>query len=95
MSRVEAIISEIQQLSLSERAELAKWLHGWEDDDWDCQMARDAAEGKLDKLCREVDAEIDSTPAAQPRLADMIGRGRGCFVTPEEADQFLRRERDT
>ena len=32
------IKSAIQQLAFEERAELAAWLHGWEDDDWDEQM---------------------------------------------------------
>ena len=27
----------IQKLSMEERAELAKWLYGWEDDAWDEQ----------------------------------------------------------
>jgi hypothetical protein len=48
----------IQKLSLEERAELATWLYGWEDDAWDEQMKRDVAAGKLDKLLAEVDADI-------------------------------------
>ena len=27
-------------------------------------------------------------------LRDLIGKGRGCYATPEEADQFIRGERD-
>jgi len=38
MSTVEEIKVAIQTLSLEERAELARWLHGWSDDDWDRQM---------------------------------------------------------
>ena len=29
------IKTAIEQLSFEERAELAAWLHGWNDDDWD------------------------------------------------------------
>ena len=48
----------IQKLSMEERAELARWLYGWEDDAWDEEMKRDVAAGKLDKLLAEVDADI-------------------------------------
>ncbi len=55
---VDQIKTAIEQLSFEERAELAAWLHGWKDDDWDEQMKRDVAAGKLDHLLREVDADI-------------------------------------
>jgi len=58
MSTVEEIKSAIQKLSLEERAEVAKWIHGWEDDDWDRQMAADAKAGRLDKLLNEVRDDI-------------------------------------
>ncbi|MGH9899334.1 MAG: hypothetical protein ACRD63_04290 [Pyrinomonadaceae bacterium] len=29
-----------------------------------------------------------------PRYASLFGSGKGVFVTPEEADQFVREERD-
>jgi hypothetical protein len=52
------IKSAIQRLSFEQRAELAAWLHGWEDDDWDEQMKRDIASGKLDDVLREVEDDI-------------------------------------
>jgi len=52
------IKSAIEQLSFEERAELAAWLHGWKDDEWDEQMKRDIADGKLDAVLREVDEDI-------------------------------------
>jgi hypothetical protein len=52
------IKSAIQQLSFEERAELAAWLHGWKDDEWDEQMKRDAAGGKLDSILHEVEEDI-------------------------------------
>lgn len=45
------IQSAIAQLSFEERAKLAAWFHGWKDDEWDAQMKRDIADGKLDQCC--------------------------------------------
>jgi len=50
----------IEQLSFEERAELAAWLHGWEDDEWDEQIKRDVAAGKFDRILREVDEDISA-----------------------------------
>ena len=52
------IKAAIQQLSFEQRAELAAWLHGWNDDDWDEQMKRDVASGKLDSVLHEVEEDI-------------------------------------
>ncbi len=52
------IKSAIKQLSFEERAELAAWLHGWKDDDWDEQIKRDVAGGKLDDVLREIEEDI-------------------------------------
>jgi hypothetical protein len=60
------IKTAIERLSFDERAELAAWLHGWKDDEWDEQMKRDVAEGKLDDVLREVENDI-----AAGRLRDM------------------------
>jgi hypothetical protein len=58
MSTVEEIKAAIEKLSLKQRGELARWFHGWKDDAWDRQIARDARSGKLDKLLKQVDADI-------------------------------------
>jgi hypothetical protein len=50
---------------MEERAELARCLHGWEEDEWDAQSKRDLAGGKLDKLLKRVDLDI-----AQGNLSD-------------------------
>ncbi len=52
---VEEIKAAIPQFTSEQRAELARCLHGWEDDEWDAQMKRDLADGKLDKLLKTVD----------------------------------------
>ena len=63
---IEQIKEAIEQLSFEERAELAAWLHGWKDDEWDGQMKRDIASGKLDNVLREVDDDVRAG-----RLRDM------------------------
>jgi hypothetical protein len=55
---VEQIKTAIEQLSFEQRAKLAAWLHGWKDDEWDEQMKRDVAEGKLDDVLREVEDDV-------------------------------------
>ena len=52
------IKTAIEQLSFEQRAELAAWLHGWNDDDWDEQMKRDIATGNLDNVLHEVEEDI-------------------------------------
>jgi hypothetical protein len=73
------IKTAIEQLSLEERAELAAWLHGWKDDEWDPppsepishygvagdQMKRDIADGKLDDVLREVEEDIKAAGSAE------------------------------
>jgi hypothetical protein len=60
MSTVEEIKAAIEKLSLEERAELERALHGWVDDDWDRQIKADAEAGRLDQILKEVDNDIDS-----------------------------------
>jgi hypothetical protein len=60
------IKTAIERLSFEERAELAAWLHGWKDDDWDEHMKRDIAAGKFDTVLREVEDDIKAG-----RLRDM------------------------
>jgi hypothetical protein len=50
MSTVAEIKAAIPKLTLEERAEVARCLHEWEDDDWDRQMQQDLAAGKLDRV---------------------------------------------
>ena len=59
---LDQIKEAIGRLSFAERAELAGWLYGWKDDDWDEQMKRDIADGKLDHVLREVDEDIHFGP---------------------------------
>ena len=51
------IKTAIEQLSFEERAQLAAWLHGWEDDEWDEQIKRDIAAGRFDAVVREVEED--------------------------------------
>ena len=53
-------------LTLEERAEVARCLNQWQDDEWDEQMKRDISAGKLDELLSKVDADI-----AEGKLRDL------------------------
>jgi ribosome recycling factor len=66
MSTLQEIKAAIPKLTLEERAEVARCLHQWEDDEWDEQMKRDAAEDKLKSLLKKVDSDI-----AQGNLSDL------------------------
>jgi len=58
MTTVEEVKALIGRMSLSERAEIAKCLHGWTDDAWDEQIKRDVDTGKLDALLEQVREDI-------------------------------------
>lgn len=59
MSAVEQIKAEVQKLSISERAEFAKWFNGWTDDEWDKEMAEDFGPGgRHESVLREVDENV-------------------------------------
>ena len=66
MSTVAEIKAAIPKLTLEERAEIARALHEWEDDNWDREMQQDLAAGKLNRLLAEVDADIE-----QGKLRDL------------------------
>jgi hypothetical protein len=66
MSTVAEIKAAISKLSLAERAEVARCLHEWEDDEWDKRVQQDLAAGKLDRLLARVDDDID-----QGKLRDL------------------------
>jgi hypothetical protein len=66
MSTVDEIKAAIPRLSLEERAEVARCLHEWTDDEWDKRMMQDLSAGRLDKLLAEVDQEI-----AQEKIRDL------------------------
>lgn len=50
MTKVQALEEEIERLTPEELAELRVWLVEREADEWDREIERDAASGKLDKL---------------------------------------------
>ena len=66
MSTVAEIKAAIPKLTLEERAEVARCLGNWQDDEWDEQMKSDVAAGKLDKLLSRVDKDI-----AKGKLRDL------------------------
>ena len=50
MTKVEALEEEIKKLSPQELAQLRAWLLERDAEEWDREIERDAASGKLDKL---------------------------------------------
>jgi len=58
---VQKIKEAVQHLSLEERAEVAACLRSSSDDEWDEQMKRDLASGKLDRILARVDEDIGVT----------------------------------
>ena len=50
MTKLEALEEEIKKLAPEELAQLREWLLEHESDEWDREIERDAASGKLDKL---------------------------------------------
>ena len=66
MTKVQAIEEEIKSLSPSELAELRDWLseHDWAE--WDRQIERDSAAGKLEKLFEK--ARVDHAAGKSTKL---------------------------
>ncbi|MEK7685496.1 MAG: hypothetical protein AAB466_08740 [Verrucomicrobiota bacterium] len=59
MSTAQEVQQAIEALSLSERAKLAKWFNGWDDDEWDRQMAADFGPGgRYEQIPKRVKEEI-------------------------------------
>lgn len=57
MTKVEEIEREIQTLSSEEFTQLRDWVLEQDWDEWDRQIERDAASGKLDRIMREALAD--------------------------------------
>jgi hypothetical protein len=70
MSRVEEIREAIAGLTLEERAELMAGLATFEDDEWDRQMKRDAADGKFAAMNDQAERDVQSRHTRA--LADVI-----------------------
>jgi hypothetical protein len=66
MTRVQAIEEQIKGLSVGELTELREWLleHDWAE--WDRQIERDSASGKLEKLFAK--AKLDHAAGKSTKL---------------------------
>ncbi len=53
MSTVQEIKQAVRKLPLSKRLKVVKWVTAFDNDEWDKEMSKDAASGKLDFLVRE------------------------------------------
>lgn len=58
MSNLQELETKIKQLPKQEIYQLAGWLNNYIDDLWDRQIAKDLAEGNLDKIISKVEADI-------------------------------------
>jgi hypothetical protein len=56
MAQIESIQAEIESLSSEDFARLAAWIAERDWENWDQQIGRDSAAGKLDFLRKEVEA---------------------------------------
>ncbi len=56
MTRIEAIQAEIESLSSDDFARLREWIAQRDWQNWDQQIERDSAAGKLDFLLKEAQA---------------------------------------
>jgi hypothetical protein len=56
MTQIETIQAEIESLSSEDFARLREWIVERDWQNWDRQIERDSAEGKLDFLREEVEA---------------------------------------
>ena len=66
LAHVEEIKAAIQKLSIEQKAEIARWFHGWTDDEWDRQMKDDAAADKAQENAAATKKLLDS-------LAQLLG----------------------
>jgi hypothetical protein len=57
MTRVEQLEQQIVELNPEEFAQLREWLMEQDWADWDRQIERDAASGKLDRLVKQALAD--------------------------------------
>jgi hypothetical protein len=59
MTRVQALASEIQNLTPRELVEFRKWFEDYDNELWDRQIEADSKAGKFDQLEAEALAEFD------------------------------------
>jgi hypothetical protein len=73
MSKVEELEQQIEQLSPSEFAELRTWLLDRDWEEWDRQIERDSASGKLDRLFEDARQAHINGPSRSTRGANRSG----------------------
>lgn len=89
-------IDDLQLLSLEERrARIQTWLEQSQAGQVDLLEALEEVERerRLKAELAHLNVEQTANRSSEP-LTSIIGTGRGSFATPEEADRFIRGERD-
>jgi hypothetical protein len=65
MSRVIEIEKAIRELPAKDLAELRRWFAEFDADQWDRQIERDAATGRLDRLAEEAIEDVRKGEATE------------------------------
>ncbi len=65
MTTIQAIEQAVQRLPAAELAEFRSWFAEYDETQWDAQIERDAASGKLDAMAAEALAEYESGKAQE------------------------------
>lgn len=89
-------IDDLQLLSLEERrARIQTWLEQSQVGQVDLLEALEEVERerRLKAELTHLNIEQTANRSSEP-LTSIIGTGKGSFATPEEADRFIREERD-
>lgn len=68
LTSVEEIESTILKLSPQELGKLAEWVLDLDEQNWDKQIERDVATGKLDFLAKEALAELESGESGSGKI---------------------------
>ena len=65
MATVEAIETQVKNLSLPQLKQFRNWFTDWDADSWDAQIEADAQAGKLDALAEEALSEYNAGKAKE------------------------------
>lgn len=79
MTKLEQIQTEIAELPEAEVAQLRDWLNEVAEQEWDAQIERDAAAGKLDHLIAEARASA-AFRKFTARERDLIAQSKADFA---------------
>ena len=65
MTTIEILEEQVKSLSEDDLTAFRRWFLDWDNDEWDRQIERDAAAGKLDALASAALAEYNAGQARE------------------------------